>query len=300
MRVALTATAAAIGALGLASCGLASHGAGSGVSLVVTRDFGSHSVGSITEARVPPSQTVTQLLERGFHVVKRDGGRTVTSIDGVSGESGSLEWFLYVNGIQGTTRSPVHAGDRIWWDLHDRTATGSTPAVVGSFPEPFVHGIGGKRLPTVLACASDVTSACTQVAQELRAIGVSVANQTLAGGSGTDSLAVLVGTWRDLNRSLAAALIAQGPQGSGVYAKFNGPGSTLALLDPGGRPVHALRAGAGLIAATSENSASPTWLITGTDPTGVLAAAKSFTASRLENRLALALQGNASFPVPQP
>jgi hypothetical protein len=171
---------------------------------------------------------------------------------------------------------------------------------VGSFPEPFVHGIGGKRLPTVLACAPDVTSACTRVTQQLRAIGVSVANQTLAGGSGTDSLAVLVGTWSDLNRSLAAALIGEGPRGSGVYASFNGTGSTLTLLNLKGRPVRALGAGAGLIAATSENSASPTWLIAGTDPTGVLAAANAFTEGQLENHLALAVQGNASFPVPHP
>jgi hypothetical protein len=31
----------------------------------------------------------------------------------------------------------------------------------------------------------------------------------------------------------------------------------------------------------------------------VFAAAEAFTASRLENHLALAVQGNASFPVPQ-
>jgi len=52
-------------------------------------------------------------------------------------------------------------------DLHDWTATDSVPAVVGSYPEPFLHGTGGKRLPTTIECASDVTAACTVVQAEL-------------------------------------------------------------------------------------------------------------------------------------
>jgi hypothetical protein len=303
MHVALTATSAVIGALALAGCGLATTNTSPRASVVVTRDFGSRSVGSATEARVPSSQTMSQMLEREFRVATGDGGRAVTSIDGLSSGSRSLDWFLYVNGIQAAFRpakSSVHRGDQIWWDLHDSTATASTPAVVGSFPEPFVHGTGGRRLPTVLACALDVNTACNRVAQELRAIGVSVANQALGTGSGTDSLSVVVGPWSDINRSLAADLIKHGPHASGVYAKFNGTGNLLELLDPRGQAVRALGRGAGLIAATSQGSASPTWLITGTDARGVTAAASAFAASRLDNHFALAVQGNAGFPVPQP
>lgn len=300
-RLPLAVPAAAVTAAALAGCGLISTPGTSAVSVKITRDFGGQAIGSLTEGRVPGPHTVLQLLERSFRV-KMTGARTVESIGPSSASGGRARWFYYVNGIEATTaaaRDAVYPGDRIWWDLHDST-TGSIPAVVGSFPEPFVHGIDGRRLPTVLACASDVTVACTKVAQELRAIGVSVANQALGSGSGTDSLSVLVGTWSDLNRSLAAALIAHGPGTSGVYAKFNGAGSTLELLDPSGRPVRALGAGSGLIAATSENSASPTWLITGTDRSGVSAAAKAFTASRLDNHFGLVVQGNAGFPVPQP
>jgi hypothetical protein len=303
VRLALSAVAAAICAAVLAGCGLATTNTSSRASVLVTRDFGSRSIGSATEAKVPASQTVTRLLERQFRVVTGDGGRAVASIDGLSGGSGSLDWFLYVNGIQAAARPAqrsVHDGDRIWLDLHDTVATASTPAVVGSFPEPFVHGTAGKRLPTVLACGSDVNAACNTVSQELRAIGVAVSNQALGTGSGTDSLTVVVGTWSDIDRSLAADLIAQGPHASGVYAKFNGTGSLLELLDPSGRAVRALGGGAGLVAATSQSSASPTWLITGTDASGVAAAARAFTASRLDNHFALAVQGNASFPVPQP
>ena len=49
--------------------------------------------------------------------------------------------------IQGAASTKVHPGDHIWWDRHDWSQTDHVPAVVGSFPEPFLNGLGGKRLP---------------------------------------------------------------------------------------------------------------------------------------------------------
>ena len=86
-----------------------------------------------------------------------------------------------------------------------------------------------------------------------------------------------------------ARLIERGPASSGVYARFGGGG--LQLLDPTGRVVRTLGAGAGLIAATADQSSAPTWLITGTDPAGVAAAARALTPARLHDHFALAVQG---------
>jgi hypothetical protein len=193
----------------------------------------------------------------------------------------------------------VHEGDRIWWDLHDWSAAQDTPAVVGSFPEPFVHGVGGKRLPTVLECGPEVDGACQRVTNEMTAIGVPIASQLIGTGSGTDSLAVIVGTWGALRGEIVADLIDQGPGASGVYAKFSGPsGEQLQLLDPQGNVVRTLGAGAGLIAATAEGSSEPTWLITGTDAAGVSAAAAAFTPTALRDHFALAVNGTSRIPVP--
>ena len=106
--------------------------------------------------------------------------------------------------------------------------------MVGSFPEPFVHGTGGRRLPTTLACASDADAACKRVAAEFHSDRCSRRPTVLIGtGSGADSLAVVVGTWRDLHGELAATLVEHGPGSSGVYARFTGPGgSSLQLLNP--------------------------------------------------------------------
>jgi Domain of unknown function (DUF4430) len=285
-----------------AGCGLGPGTGTSDVNVIVTRGFGSDRLGSATERRVPGSETVMRMLERSFPVQTRYGGGFVESIDGLSGDSSQRDWFYYVNGIEagkGAAATAVHRGDRIWWDLHDWSVTNSVPAVVGSFPEPFVHGIGGKRLPTALECGSGVEAACTKASAALRAAGVPVANQLLGTGSGSDSLAVLVGTWQQVRSVLAADLIAHGPQQSGVYARFAGrSGASLELLDPRGAVARTLGAGAGLIAATRDNVSAPTWLITGTDPAGVVEAAGALTPAELHDHFALAVQRGRALPVP--
>jgi predicted nicotinamide N-methyase len=72
----------------------------------------------------------------------------------------------------------------------------------------------------------------------------------------------------------------------------------LELLDPRGDAVLTLGKGAGLVAATAEGSGEPTWLITGTDPAGVAAAAAAVTPSALHDHFALAVQGHRRLPVP--
>ena len=293
--IAVVLTAAITG-----GCGLGAGKGTSNVSVTVTRAFGTQPIGSVTRNKVPGSETVMRMLERSFKVTTRYGGGFVESIDGVSGSAARRDWFYYVNGIEakiGAASTAVHRGDRIWWDLHDWTATDDVPAVVGSFPEPFVHGFKGRRLPTTLECAPDVPDACKQVAAELKAAGVPAATQLLGTGSGTDSLAVLVGTWGDVHGTFAGILIAHGPSASGVYARFNG-GNSLELLDPHGQPVRTLGAGAGLIAATAQGSSAPAWLVTGADAAGVSAAADALTPKRLADHFALAVQGQTDFPVP--
>ncbi|MGO9959230.1 MAG: DUF4430 domain-containing protein [Solirubrobacteraceae bacterium] len=292
---------AVVAALACGGCGL---GAGPGtrsVSLTVTRNFGTTPVRAITDARVPGSETVMRMLERSFTVTTRGGG-SVESIDGLSPGNSHTDWFYYVNGIeapQGAAATAVHGGDHIWWDLHDRTATDTIPAVVGSFPEPFENGYGGRLYPTTVECASDVGPACTTVGNELAAEHIRSGEQTLGTGSGSDTFGVVVGTWNDLRSEIAAQLLAHGPGASGVYAHFGRQGATLQLLDPAGSVVRTLGAGAGLIAAIGDAQQTPTWLVTGTDAAGVEAAARSLRPQDLHDRFALAVHGATVLPVPQ-
>jgi hypothetical protein len=129
---------------------------------------------------------------------------------------------------------------------------------------------------------------------------VPVAMQAIGtGGSGTDSLTIVVGTSEDLRVEIVSDLLDQGPRASGVYARFAGRGGgSLQLLDPDGKVVRTLGAGSGLVAATSQNGAPPTWVITGTTASGVSAAAAAFSPGALHDHFALAVQGASDIPVP--
>jgi hypothetical protein len=296
-------TLAVAATLAVAGCGLAADSGSGGATLTITHAFGSQGVSTHVQRRLADGETVEQVLQRSYEVRTGPHGRVVESIAGAAANGRGLSWMLWVNGIAPTKRVgrlAVDHGDQIWWDLHDSVATGSVPAVVGAYPEPFTTGVGGRRLPTVLACAPDAQAACTIVAHALSRAGVKVADQLLGGGSGSDSLAVVVGTFRDLKGVIAAQLIKGGPSLSGVYAQFAGDGgSTLELDNPQGQVVRTLHDGAGLVAATEQPGLNePAWLITGTDLAGVKAAAAALTPARLHNHLALAIAGGKDLPLP--
>ncbi|MDE3130517.1 MAG: DUF4430 domain-containing protein, partial [Acidobacteriota bacterium] len=302
-RKATLMAAAVAGAALLSGCGFGTGPGTRHARVVVTGDFGTRSYGSASERRVPGAETVMSLLERHFKVTTRYGGGYVESIGGHAGGSGQRDWFYYVNGFQaakGAAVTGVHAGDHVWWDLHDWRATDSIPAVVGSYPEPFTSGLGGRRFPTLLNCGAGLQRACDKVGAALHAYGVKAADQVLGTGSGSDSLAVVIGTWRQIKGVIAAQLIAAGPRSSGVYAQFTGTsGQALELDDPRGDVARTLRGSAGLIAATGDAAlGQPTWFVTGTDEAGVMAAASAFTAAKLAHHFAVAVIGHRIIPVP--
>jgi len=294
----------AVGALALTGCGLGAGPAPTSIQLIVTRDFGAGALPHGT-LNVRGQETVMSLLMRNYPVSTRYGGGFVQSIGGLSGgqEAGQqVDWFYYVNGVQapkGAAATNVHPGDHIWWDRHDWSQTEEVPAVVGSFPEPFLNGIEGKRLPVRIECASVSGYACATVTARLRAFGVPAAIAAIGSSGEPETLRVMVGAWRSVGGDLTAHTIQSGPRASGVYARFSADGATLTLLDRDGRPVRTLLAGAGLIAATRNGESAPVWVITGTDQAGVDLAARAFNQGTLEDRFAVALVPGGVLALPQ-
>ncbi len=300
------ALGAVVAALALAGCGLVAGSAPTAVELVVTRDFGSRVLHSTGGLRASGGETVIDLLRRYDAVSASSGASVVKGIDGLSGaaEAGAVgqrsEWSYYVNGVQASTgpaATSVHPGDHVWWDLHDTSHTKDIPAVVGSFPEPFLNGIEGKRLPVRVECAS-VSSACNTVTASLRASGVPAAVAAIGSGSAPETLRVMVGPWARIAEDVEAGSIAQGPGASGVYARFSASGQALTLLDQQGRALQTLRGDAGLIAATKAVREAPVWVVTGTDGAGVELAARAFNRTALADRFAVALEPGAAIALP--
>jgi len=300
---------AVIASVAFAGCGLGAGQTPSGVRLSITEDFGAKVLRERTAPKISGQDTVIRLLERNASITTRYGGGFVQSIEGQAGghrNGRPIDWFFYVNGIEspvGAASVHLSPGDRVWWDRHDWSQTNTIPAVVGSYPEPFLHGSGGRRVPVRVECAQPGSRPCIAVVNKLTMLGVPAGEGSLDLGEGTHTLRVLVGPWASLRHDPVAATLESGPAASGVYAKPSQTGDTLSLLDASGKPSEVLGNGTGLLAATRHASDEPAWLVTGTDSSGVQAAADALDEATLHNRFALAIAKPASakatyFPLP--
>jgi hypothetical protein len=295
---------AAVAALGLAGCGLGAGTSSSGVSLTVTDGFGKRVVVLKDDMKTHGEDTVMRLLQRSAKVTTRFSGGFVQAVNGLSGQTGSspVDWFFFVNGSEGSKGSAsvrVHAGDQVWWDRHDWGAAMDVPAVVGSYPEPFLHGLDGKRLPVRIECSPPNTAGCKQVSDLLGKAGVVAARGGLAASFTKETLRILVGLWPAIREDPAAKQIERGPQTSGVFARMSPNGRSLALLDEQGRVARALGPGSGLVAATSFDHGKPVWVVTGTDVRGLNDAAESLQAGILRNRFALVTDHGKPLSAPE-
>jgi Domain of unknown function (DUF4430) len=289
-----------------AGCGFGAGASTGDVTLTVTRDFGNTPLHQgVDEEKASEGDTVMRLLQREYDVRTRFGGGFVQEIDGVAGghrDGRPVDWFIYVNGIQtdkGATGIDVHPGDRMWWDHHDWSVTPDIPAVVGSFPEPFLHGSGGRRLPVRVECSAPQSPSCDTVADKLTKLGIVAGRSNLSRTPANETLRVLVGPWKRLRgRDVESDSIDAGPRASGVFARFEGSGDRLVVLDERGRPARTLGTGTGLVAATKAEDRAPVWFVTGTDDAGVMSAARAFDESALSDRFALAIANELPVRVP--
>ncbi len=293
-------------ALGAVGCGLGGGASeDASVELRVTESFGDQPVADGRQRSLRRDDTVMRLLQRKADIGSRYGGTFVQSIEGrAGGRQGSrpVDWFYYVNGIEsdvGAAEFKLSAGDRVWWDLHDWGAAMRIPAVVGSFPEPFLSGSRGKRIPVRLECVDAAKRECDEVAERLERADVKATSRAaLSQRDEGGVLRVLVGRWSDLRLDPTALTLERGPEASGVYVRPAKDGRTLEVLDPRGRVARTIGAGAGLVAATRKGESRPVWLVTGTDEVGLAAAAAALEEGVLGGRFALAIEDGRAVPAP--
>jgi hypothetical protein len=296
-------------AAALAACGLGPGAESEGTaSLTVTRDYGTEPIAEASTDDPSESETVLRMLDREAEISTRYGGGFVQSIEGLAGATQGgrrLDWFFYVNGIEspvGSADRPVAGGDRIWWDHHDWTDVMRVPAVVGSWPEPFLQAsAGADRLPVRVECAG-AQAPCAATEERLSDEGVSVSATRLGRAAEGEALRVLVGPWRAVRRDPTAAQIDEGPRRSGVFATFEERDGSFELvaLDVRADPEVELGEGAGLVAAVREGEGPPTWVVTGVDAAGVRAAAAALDAETLRDRYALIVGAGSKTALPIP
>jgi hypothetical protein len=287
-------------ALAAAGCGLGPGGELGDVELTVTRDYGTVSMLHGRLADVTESDTVMRALEGSADVSTRYGGGFVQSIDGLEGQESvdrSLDWFFYVDGVEATVGAAdyqLHGGESVWWDYRDWGAAMRVPAVVGSWPQPFLDGYDGKRYPVAVECLGG-GRACATARESLEGVGASV-----TAGSPDGAIRMLVGPWARVRRDPAAAQIENGPQASGVFADFQreANGYSMQGLGEDGQPSWTFGQDGGLVAATRRYDAPPVWVVSGTSAAGVGEAARLLDAPNLRDHYAVAVEGGEERPLP--
>ncbi len=283
-----------------AGCGLGPGEEVGGVELTVTRDYGAVTMVERELGEASESDTVMRVLEASADVSTRYGGGFVQSIDGIEAQERfgrSRDWFFYVNGVEssvGAADYPLLGGEAIWWDYRDWDAAMRVPAVVGSWPQPFLDGYAGQRKPVAVECLGD-GGPCAEVRERLEGEGVAVAQGVPEG-----AIRVLVGPWDRVRSDPAAAQIEDGPRSSGVFADFeSGPdGERLLGLDEGGEPGRAFGPDAGFVAAVRRLDSPPVWVVSGTSAAGVEAAAGLLDRDSLRHHYAVAVEGGEEEALP--
>jgi hypothetical protein len=288
-----------------AGCGLGEgdERAGGGATLRVTRDFGRTEIGEVRLDSVREGQTVMRMLRSEFDVSTRFGGRFVQSIDGLEGEGagGQVDWFYWVNGLEadkGAAEWEVLPGDHILWDRRDWSAAMRVPAIVGAYPEPFASGFGGKRRPVRVECEDADAPVCEAARAKLKLEGVPTSGSSL-GAPGTEEVTrLVVARWPRARGVRGAAGLEEGPEATGVFARFDG--DTLELLDERGRTARTVRRGegVGLVLALQPRAEELVWIVTALDEEGLDAGVGALGERSLRDAFAVAATGDGVEKLP--
>lgn len=298
IRFAALAAGAATAAVAVAGCGAGDSP--SGAQLLVTQDFGARPVADLAQPEVGASATVLSLLEGNLKVAA--GGGRVRSVNGIAAGTGA-GWYPFVNGVgakKGLLTQDVRGTDRVWWDRHAFAVATRIPAVVGSFPAPFVAGVkGGKKLPVRVECQPADIPACQTVQDAMTAAGVFAAKGGLQQSFTKETLRLVVGPYVQIRDDETVKTLEDGPRASGVFARPAADGKSIAILDGAGRTTRTLGPGDGLIAATRLDEGQPVWIVTGVDVAGVKAAASALDEGNLRGHFAFAVAGGRAVGVPE-
>lgn len=157
----------------LVGCGGSSGEEAGTATLWVTRDRGTE---LLLEAEVPAGQTLLRALASELEIETRYGGRFLQSVAGLEGSlEGQRDWFWFVNGYEGDRSAAEYElrdGDVAWWDYRSWRREGEARVVVGAFPEPFLHGFGGRTRPAAVRYAPGERERAEELAKRIDADSV--------------------------------------------------------------------------------------------------------------------------------
>lgn len=313
----LSAALALVAAAGLGGCGSGQGDEPQGVRVLVTDDRGSRTLLDRDAVKVSDGERVADVLRRVAKVELGRGGN-VASIDGTAA-TGKRTWSFWINGtvaesgvlddsqptheqrpttLESATVAKVHDGDTVWFDRSALGPAARARGVVGTFPEPFLHGFDGKRWPVRVECTEPRGQACRMVRDALVRYDLPAATTALRSSYNPETARIAVGRWSEIREDPAAGLLEMGVGISGIFARPQRDGRSIQLLDARGQVTRTLGPGGGLIVASRYRDEPPSWAVTGTDDAGVLRAAGALDETTLRRRFAVAIDGGNVLSLP--
>lgn len=250
-------------------------------SLLVSQNYGAVALAK-EDVLLKPKMSVLDGLVSVYpdEVETAYGGSYVRGISSLRSKTGGLgkpnqDWFFFVNGIfanMGALDYLPQPGEKVWWDYHPWQMFQGTTAVIGCYPEPFLHGYRGKIKTTAILYSPEEKEFALQLAETLKTAGVQevtpaeITNEALTKRAGPT---LVIGEWGKLRENAYLAEWNQAYAKNGTFIHFTE--NSLELLDYTGEKAHELTKGAGVITAFGETAGddSPLWIVSGIDPEGL-------------------------------
>lgn len=265
----------------LSACSPGGTGTDITVRVVVTQNFGRDLMLEET-IRIPSGTSALEALQQVADVETAYGGGFVNAINEVRSQYPAQEdWFFYVNGIstnKGAADYILEDGDIQHWDFHDWSFRIFIPAMIGDFPQPFLHGYEGQVHPTVIVYADGLREEAEALERGLAELGVEDVSVKHTGeltdGDKQRSNLIILGT-RD---SDPVSEINTAWDSLGFFVQFEG--DTMIVHDSKGEVEAEYGAGCGVVQATQSPwnpkgigaCENVVWTVSGTDEAGVKSA----------------------------
>ena len=245
------------------------------VSIVATRDFGKELIFD----RVVEIEEGTSAQEALMEVA--EVGMAGSYVEGIEGIYGNREryWFYYINGILANVFASgykLHDGDIEHWDFHDWSySMHGSSAIIGDFPEPFLHGYAGKVYPTLVAYTGNLRGEAERLRSRLEELGVrevAIRNATELSSDEKELSNLILVCTSDFE---LVAELNEVYDRLGLFAYFEN--GKLKVLNAKGKVVEEYGAGSGVIQAIqspwnpkgSWACENVVWMVSGTDEAGV-------------------------------
>lgn len=205
-------------------------------------------------------------------------GSFIESIDTLTGDT-EYYWLYYINGILANVFAggyPLHDGDMQHWDFHDYSySMHGSSAIIGDFPEPFLHGYGGVTYPVIIVYTEGFQAEAERIKELLDGLDikdVSVKNAAAVTEDERESNNLIIVSTME---SEMIARMNKSYRGLALFAHFDE--DKVEALNAKGRVEAEYGAGTGVIQAVqniwnpkgSWACESVVWMISGIDKEGV-------------------------------